>query len=71
MKSDESITVGPIIGLDYGKLKFYDWDGDGKYEAVIKTSAFFWNINYTPSIIVYKYTESEDGTPLLEIIYNK
>ncbi len=61
--------IGEAIGADYGKLKFYDWDNDGIHEAIIETSAFFWNANYYSTITVLKYREDSSGVPFLEIIY--
>lgn len=74
LAKDHSVILGPTESAEDGVLRFYDFDGDGKKEAVVETT------NWTPNVLelrsrsrhVMKYGwDEKNGRPIFTTIFRE
>lgn len=74
LAADHQVQIGPLVGCENGELSFYDWNKDGKIDAVIETDTSFFSLgdyyNYSLHVLEYR-RKPESGLPYFELIHSE
>ena len=72
-KTNPGIPIGPVVGADYGRLRFADFDGDGIHEAIIETRpGFFGGLEFhVAERHVLKLDRNSAGVPSVACILSE
>ena len=73
LRTAPTLPIGPVVGADYGRLRFADFDGDGIHEAIIETRpGLFGGLEfYVAERHVLKFDRSSAGVPSVACILSE